>query len=262
MRCIKRVPLDAPQDRAPTVHNHSQPSHLQIMHCSAALWVTALAPLVSSSSLLLSGGTIIAFDEAHEALSVIRNGSVLVTADRIVKLYDTAQPGNLPTDTEVIDCTDKIISPGFIDTHHHGWQTALKTIASNTTLAEYFARYSEFVALEYYTPEDVYIGQLAGLYEALNAGTTTMLDHAHHTWSNDTAKAGLQASIDSGLRVFWAYAFHNVTNFTIPEQIANYRDLLISLPTNNTLTTQVIAYDGISVNQFGQETQDIISLAR
>lgn len=231
------------------------------MHFSAALWAISLVRLVQSSSLLLSGGTIIAFDEASEALSVIRNGSVLVTGDKIVQLYDTAQPGNLPDDTEVVDCTNKIISPGFISTHHHGWQTAFKTIASNTSLPEYFARYSEFVALYYYTPEDVYIGQLAGLYEALNAGITTMLDHAHHTWSNDTAKAGLQASIDSGLRVYWAYAFHNVTNFTIPEQIANFRDLLTSVPTKNTLTTQVIAYDGLSANPFGQETQDIISLA-
>lgn len=232
------------------------------MHFSLALGVTTLAALVQSSSLLLSGGTIIAFDEANEALSVIRNGSVLVIADKIIEVYDTAQPGSLPNGTEVIDCTHKIISPGFIDTHRHGWQTALKTIASNTSLSEYFARYSEYVAFSHYTPEDVYIGQLAGLYEALNAGTTTILDHAHHTWSNDTAKAGLQASIDSGARVFWAYAFHNITNFTIPEQIANYRDLLWSVPTNDTLTTQVIAYDGISSNQFGQETQNIISLAR
>lgn len=30
-----------------------------------------------------------------------------------------------------------------------------------------------------YTPHDSYLGQLSGCLEALHAGTTTVLDHAH-----------------------------------------------------------------------------------
>ena len=34
-----------------------------------------------------------------------------------------------------------------------------------------------------YTPADVFWGQLAGLLEALDAGTTTIVDHAHVNYS-------------------------------------------------------------------------------
>jgi cytosine/adenosine deaminase-related metal-dependent hydrolase len=78
---------------------------------------------------------------------------------------------------------------------------------------------------------------------ALNAGTTTNLDHAHHTWSNETSEAGLNATLESGARVVWGYTFHNVSNFTMPEQIANFRDLMASFPSDNKLITPAMAYD-------------------
>jgi cytosine/adenosine deaminase-related metal-dependent hydrolase len=119
----------------------------------------------ATSVLLSNASAIITFDAKTEALSVLRQGSVLVDGDRIAGLYEGAAPNSLPNGTDVVDCTGKIISPGFIDTHRHGWQTAFKTIGSNTSLAEYFLRYGEYVAGSYFNPEDVYIGQLAGLYE-------------------------------------------------------------------------------------------------
>lgn len=55
----------------------------------------------------------------------------------------------------------KIVSPGFVDTHRHGWQTAYKTLGSNTTLAEYFDRYGEFTqAGTEFTADDIYLGQV------------------------------------------------------------------------------------------------------
>lgn len=40
-------------------------------------------------------------------------------------------------DTKIIDCTDKILSPGFIDTHHHVWQNLLKGRRANEQLLDY-----------------------------------------------------------------------------------------------------------------------------
>ncbi|KAF3042126.1 hypothetical protein E8E12_005352 [Didymella heteroderae] len=216
----------------------------------------------ATSVLLSNASSIITFDAKTEALAVLRHGSVLVDGDQIAGLYEGAALNHVRNDTEVVDCTGKIISPGFIDTHRHGWQTAFKTIGSNTSLAEYFLRYGEYVAGQFFTPEDVYVGQLAGLYEALNAGTTTNLDHAHHTWSNKTSEAGLKATLDSGARVVWGYTFHNVTNFTMSEQTANFRDIMASFPSNNTLVTPAMAYDHWASNPYGKDTQNIMALAR
>ncbi|PNY25020.1 5-methylthioadenosine/S-adenosylhomocysteine deaminase-like protein, partial [Tolypocladium capitatum] len=234
---------------------------------SIPLLLTALGlcnRLANASSTLFWGGTVIAFDDDSESLRVIRDGSVLVTNDRIVAVSPESRPRDLPHDTQMIDITGQIITPGFIDTHRHGWQTAFKTIGSNTSLAEYFGRYGEFAAASSYRPEDVYLGQLVGLYEALSGGVTTTLDHAHHTWSNATAYAGLNASVESGARVIWSYAFHNISslNYTISDQIPNFREIAESHVLDGTPTELGVAYDSWGPDPDIKEAEEIVRLAR
>lgn len=82
---------------------------------------------------------------------LLRNGTVLYHAedDHVIPLYETdiliqenkiAKIGKdlfAPAKAQVIDCTGKIVSPGFIDTHHHLWQTQLKGRHAEQTLFEY-----------------------------------------------------------------------------------------------------------------------------
>lgn len=70
---------------------------------------------IATCAKLLSGGTIIAFDQEAEQLEVIRAGSVLIEGDQITSIFNTASPSDIPNETEVVDCTNKIITPGFID---------------------------------------------------------------------------------------------------------------------------------------------------
>lgn len=135
-------------------------------------------------------------------------------------------------------------------------------MGSNTTLGDYFVRYSASVAQPLFTPEDVYISQKVGIFEALNAGTTTILDHAHHTWTREHAAAGYNGSIDSGARVYFAYTFQNVTtsNFTIQEQLQQWRELDARKASN--LTSLVMSYDDFTANTYGKNTQDIVNLAK
>ncbi|KAJ1327073.1 hypothetical protein MN608_08522 [Microdochium nivale] len=236
------------------------------MHSSSVISAATAVGLVVGStaaaagSKLFEGATIIAYKSKSESIRVVRNGHLLVTDDRITGIYESA-PSNdtLPSNTERIDVTGQIITPGFIDTHRHGWQTAYKTIGSNTTLGEYVGRYGEFAAAAHWTAEDVYISQLAGLYEALNAGVTTSLDHAHHTWSNETAYAGLTASIDSGARVIWAYTVHalETVDFSLSEQLANLREIAMNPELfEGSLTELGIAFDAWS----GSDTETIEKL--
>ncbi|KAJ3571688.1 hypothetical protein NPX13_g5293 [Xylaria arbuscula] len=216
------------------------------MRSTSLLSIAGFAGTVLSASVLLSGGTIIAFDEATKSLSVIRDGALLVTDDRIAGLYNEAYPEDIPDDTEVVDCTHKIISPGFIDTHRHGWQTAFKTLGSNTTLADYFHTWSSPAGGHLFAAEDVYDGQLAGLLEAINAGVTTTLDHAHTMWSSDRAEAGLEASIESGARVVWAPAIDPTPAYPFADQIKDWKEWnKRSFPDD--LVTLGIAYDGWDV---------------
>ncbi|KAK0622618.1 amidohydrolase [Immersiella caudata] len=223
----------------------------------------AAAPgFAAASSILFRGGTIIAFDNATESLQVIRGGSVLVTDDRITTVSETAI--SVSNDTEVVDITGKILAPGQINTHFHGWQTAFKTLGSNTSLVEYFGRYGEYAAAGLLNAEDVYLSQLAGVLESVNGGVTTILDHAHHTWDNETSEAGLQASVDSGARVYWAYTFHNITtiepNFLVQDQLANFRSLASNASFKGSPAEISIAYDAFTNGNLG-EIRAIMDLA-
>lgn len=219
---------------------------------------------VAASSTVFAGGTIIAFDPENDAFNVIKNGSILVVDDRIEAIGTTIQGPQIPDDVQTVDVTGQIITPGFIDTHRHTWQTAFKTLGSNTTLLEYYARYFGPVPASHFQPNDVYLGQLVGLYESLNAGVTTILDHAHHTWSNATTYAGLNASIDSGARVFWAYEFQNTstTNYTVADQVPDFRNIAESNAFAGSATELGIAYDAFGPNPNNGEVQQVISLAR
>ncbi|KAJ0123607.1 hypothetical protein J7T55_012072 [Diaporthe amygdali] len=185
---------------------------------------------------LLSGGTIISFDQDAEQLQVIRDGSVLIEGDLITSVFDTASPSDVPSGTEV-------------------------TMGSNTTLAEYFFRYSSLSAAPLFTPDDVYISQLAGIHEAVAAGVTTILDHAHLTWTPEHSAAGLNASVDSGARVFFAYTFQNSSaEFRIPQQISQWKQLASAISSN--LTELVVSYDDWTANPTGADTLSVIDLIR
>jgi cytosine/adenosine deaminase-related metal-dependent hydrolase len=92
------------------------------------------------SSKLLTNGTILAFDSNTSSISVLRNAHLLITGDTITTISSDLSSIEKPTDTETIDCTDKIVSPGFVDTHRHVWQAAWRTLGPNTTLAEYLLK--------------------------------------------------------------------------------------------------------------------------
>jgi cytosine/adenosine deaminase-related metal-dependent hydrolase len=82
---------------------------------------------------LLQGGTLLIHGGDNHVKAV--RADLLIEGNIISKIEAKITPS---ANTQVIDCTDKIISPGFIDTHHHLWQTLLKGRHANETLIDYF----------------------------------------------------------------------------------------------------------------------------
>jgi cytosine/adenosine deaminase-related metal-dependent hydrolase len=159
--------------------------------------------LVDAASILFTDATIITFNTTTSRTEVLHSSSLLIKGSCITQIFNGTTPTSFPADTEIVSSTGKIISPGFVNTHHHLWQTAFKTIASNTTLAEYFQRYSAFgPAIQHFTAEDKYLGQLVGSLERLNSGTTTVVDYAHGGSDNDAVDAIVNATLDSHLRTY------------------------------------------------------------
>ncbi|KAJ3464891.1 hypothetical protein MRS44_009677 [Fusarium solani] len=197
-------------------------------------------------------------------ISVLRNSSIFIKDSVIVSIGKPLSPSDTAT-AEVIDVSGKIISPGFSDTHHHLWQSAYKTIISNTSLSEYLVRYGEFSsARQHFKPEDIYLGTLIGVYEALNAGVTSILDHAHHTWSKEQSVAGLRGAVDSRARVWWAYGIHDLEDeFTLDDQ---FEDLGRLARDEETIWSGSRASVGIAYDRFclagKEEIEKTLNLVR
>lgn len=138
---------------------------------------------------LLTGGTVVSMDPAVGDLAC---GDVLIEDGVIVEV---AQWIDAP-DAEVIDATDRIVMPGFVDNHRHTWQTAFRGVGADWTFAEWAAAMHGTVK-PHYQPEDVYIGTLLGRLEALHSGVTTMLDWYHVAQTPEHEDAAVAALRDA-----------------------------------------------------------------
>ncbi len=141
---------------------------------------------------LLRSGIVVTQDSK---LGLLPKGDVLVDGNRI-----TAVGASLPADgAEVIDCTGHFVIPGLINAHMHTWQTALRSVAANWTLLEYFRHVHAGLATVF-TPEDIHIATLAGALNQLDHGVTTLVDWAHNNPTPIHSDAGVAALKESGIR--------------------------------------------------------------
>jgi cytosine/adenosine deaminase-related metal-dependent hydrolase len=145
---------------------------------------------------LIAGATVVSMDDA---LGVIEDAQLLIEGDRIVSLASAPSAGPAPATDETIDARGFIVMPGFINAHMHTWQTALRGIAGNWTLLEYF-RWMHAGLATRFTPDDVYIGTLAGALNQLNCGTTTLVDWCHNNPTPAHTDAAVDALERSGIR--------------------------------------------------------------
>jgi len=141
---------------------------------------------------------------------LIRNGCVLTLgartqnhprADVLVEDGRVAEVGsNLRArGAEVIDATNAIVMPGFVDTHRHVWKSLFRNLggAEGASPAAYGPHYQ---------PDDVYSATLIGLLGAVEAGITTVVDWADIRPEDSYIDAALQAHEEAGLRSVFVHA--------------------------------------------------------
>ncbi len=104
----------------------------------------------------------------------------------------------------VIDASQCVIYPGFVNTHHHLAQSILKGIPAglNQGLGEWLASVP-YQFWPHITPDLMYVAAKLGLYEQLRSGVTTCADHHylyHKTTSPELEEAVWQAAEELGMR--------------------------------------------------------------
>ncbi len=140
---------------------------------------------------LIRNATIITMDTQGD----LPRGDILVSGDSIVEIA----PHLAADDAELIDAAGFIIIPGLINAHMHTWQTALRGLAANWTLLEYFQKMHAGLATVF-TPADLNIATEVGALNQLNCGTTTLVDWCHNNPTPAHNDAAIEGLTKSGIR--------------------------------------------------------------
>jgi cytosine/adenosine deaminase-related metal-dependent hydrolase len=171
---------------------------------------------------------------------------VLVERGRIVEIG----PHLAAADAAVIDATNTVVMPGFIDTHRHTWEGLLRNDFPDLSYSDYF-KYVFYGIGPAYRPEDVYAGTLVSMLGAIDAGITTLLDFAHIQNSPAHTDASIHALRDSGMRAVFGYGYptNGATHWYLDKRQSRYpEDLARIMPqyfnSNDQLVTLCLAVEG------------------
>ena len=205
---------------------------------------------------LIKGGTVLSLDPT---IGDLTRGDVLVEGDRIVAVGPALSNGEV----EVIDATDMIVMPGFVDSHRHIWEGLLRNIGTDVPL-EGRTSYISFVLHKLapaFRPEDAYVGNLVSALGAIDAGITTLLDWSHIQGSPAHTDAVIQALNDSGLRAVFAYGFPWWGKWEERQPSWFVRAATEHFPTKDQKLTLALAAPGPEFTDF-EVTRDHWKLAR
>lgn len=133
-----------------------------------------------------------------------RMADILVREGRIV-----AVEPSISADCERIDATDCIVMPGMVDASRHTWQTLTRGICGDMSGPGYWTAIRHQAA-RCLTPDDLKLGNLAGLLESIDAGVTSVFDFSNSIASDDFADALLEGTREAGIRCRFAPALNNV----------------------------------------------------
>src|SRR5882757_9903630 len=160
---------------------------------------------------VIRGGAVMTMDPSMPNKGEFAQADVLVEGKKIVAVGANLQAGGAGE----IDARGKIVMPGFIDTHHHQFETALRSFLADGVLINDKSgsvagstTYFEYVLLTFapvYRPEDVYISELFGGLSQLDDGVTTVHDVSQIHHSPQHSDAAIQALFDTGRRAAFGY---------------------------------------------------------
>ena len=148
---------------------------------------------------VLKGGIVLTLDKK---IGNFMDADVVIEGTRIAGVGPNLASDNM----EIIDATDMIVMPGFIDTHRHLWEGILRNIGTDIPL-EGEQSYLAFILntlAPAYRPDDVYAGNKVSTLGLIDAGITTVLDWSHIQATPEHTDAAIKALQESGLRAVFA----------------------------------------------------------
>lgn len=190
-----------------------------------------LSRLQTRRRVLLKGGVVLTLDRQ---VGDFAQADVLIEDGKIREVRpDIAASGDA---TAVVDASNRIIVPGFIDTHSHSYQGILRNILSNGRVDPDYNRDIIGKLTPAFSAADAYIGMLATALGMIEAGTTGVVDVSQVSNTPEHSDACIRALQDAGIRAVLGYSGGAGSGVQYPQDIArlkrtyfNSKDQLLTL---------------------------------
>src|SRR3954465_14829205 len=170
-----------------------------------------------SNRILLKGGIVLTLDRAlgdFETADVLIDGAKIAAVGR-----------NLKADAQTIDASNMIVMPGFVDTHHHQYETILRSILPDGLLNGPKSYVSDIQGIytPVYRPEDARISELVASLSQINAGVTTGVDTSQVSHTPAHTDACIDGLREAGRRTLFAYSQGVGPGVKYPQDIRRLR---------------------------------------
>lgn len=153
---------------------------------------------MANHTILINNPRVVAtMDDQHREFT---GGHILIENDRIKSIG----PEQLDVHAdEVIDARNMVVLPGFINTHHHLFQTLTRNIPRMQDSPLFDWLLNHYQLWREVTEEGVFVSAQVGLLELMKSGTTTSSDHLYlfpQQTSGNLIDAEINAARSLGIR--------------------------------------------------------------
>jgi 5-methylthioadenosine/S-adenosylhomocysteine deaminase len=150
--------------------------------------------------ILLKGGVVLTLDPQ---VGDFAKADVLIEDGKIREIRPTIAVSE--DAVAVVDASNRVVIPGFVDTHSHSYQGLLRNILITGLLNPDYNRDIQTTLTPAYQPTDAYAGILVTALGMIDTGTTAMVDISQVSHTPEHSDACVRALQESGIRAVYAY---------------------------------------------------------
>lgn len=172
--------------------------------------------------LLLKGGIVLSMDPE---IGDLWDADILIEGKKIVAVGHDLDVG---AEVRIVPCGGLVVMPGFVNTHHHQYYTAQRSILADGNLFGSWPQETYFSVHDIcttgrltnekgevvwdlgrspYDPEDCYIAELLASVNQLDQGVTTGIDTSQSCHTPEHTDALIEGIKASGRRTLYAYSY-------------------------------------------------------
>ncbi|HKD26670.1 MAG TPA: amidohydrolase family protein [Xanthobacteraceae bacterium] len=201
-----------------------------------------LVRLQGARRILIKGGVLLTLDAQ---VGDFAKGDMLIEDGKIREIgAEIAASG----DAAVVDGANRIVIPGFVDTHNHSYQGLMRSIMPNGVLEPDYNRDVQAKLSPAFAPPEVHAGVLMTAIAMIDMGITTIVDLSQISHTPEHSDACVHALQESGIRAVFAYSRGNPATMQYPQDIARLarsyfssKDQLLTLALGAGLDAKIFA---------------------